>query len=167
MVWALERLEIITAGHEIVVRTDHAALLPILTGQVKNVSTPRVERLRLKLNRFVHTGLHLQHVPGKLNQADPLSRPSRRKPLACSDKQALPIAPGSVPIQGGEGGGAQKNIAPIMAGKAIPGNQSDVKPRAKRKRGRPRKHVPAAQEVEAPPQKDKEDEPQEEATQPP
>jgi hypothetical protein len=33
--WALSRLEIITAGKPIIVHTDHAALIPILTGSVK------------------------------------------------------------------------------------------------------------------------------------
>ena len=146
IVWALERLEIIIAGRVVTVRTDHAALLPILTGSVKKVSTPRVERLRLKLGRFVQTGLFIGHTPGKSNMADALSRPlAHQKPSARLQERALPTAPGTRPRQGGEDRAEPARMAPLAA---KPKNRtseeklsSQAEPATRPKRGRPKKQT--------------------------
>jgi len=100
IVWALTRLEIIIANKPVSVQTDHAALVPILTGSVKKVSTTRVERLRQKLIRFLPAGIYLRYIPGKKNVADALSRPSGCK--TCPQKQVLP----AIPHQNFQGGGS-------------------------------------------------------------
>jgi hypothetical protein len=89
MVWAQTRLEMLTAGFPINFETDHAALIPILSGSVKKVSTTRVERLRMKFQRWSGTTMTITHIPGKTNTADGLSRPAQ---MACEKKQAQPAA---------------------------------------------------------------------------
>ena len=105
VVWALNRLELIMCGKRVDIYTDHAALIPILLGSVKRVSTPRVERLRLKLSRFIPYGLTIQHVPGKLNTADTLSRPGHLARLY-SDMDN----PNRTSLRGGEGA----TLSPIL-----------------------------------------------------
>jgi transposase InsO family protein len=109
IVWALKRLEITMAGKPTSIFTDHAALLPILLGTVKNVSTPRVERLRSKLTRFIPAGISLYHISGKNNSADLLSRPKGLS--ARSKERAMPTAPSPTFLGGEEH--PPKQLAPL------------------------------------------------------
>ena len=79
IVWALKRLEILTAGLPIQIETDHAALIPILTSVDGPTHSQRVYRLHQKLERWTGTGLSIRHIPGKSNVADVLSRPPEAK----------------------------------------------------------------------------------------
>jgi len=113
IVWALTRLEMIIAGKATTIQTDHAALIPILTGSPRKVSTPRVERLRMKLTRYLAADIYIEHIPGKENTADSLSRPNGQK--VCSPGQAMPIA--HRPQPPGKSDAVPKIIAPIKVGR--------------------------------------------------
>ena len=150
--WAFGRLEILIAGKVVHVRTDHAALIPILTGEPRKVSTARVERLRQKLIKFIPTGVSVEHIAGKSNAADSLSR--LLGPQTCLRRQQLPTEHGAGSnVLGGEElpqkGAA--SLAPLKRGKrrqnrgGVPRVQArDENTRAvpKRGRGRPRKEHP-------------------------
>ena len=100
IVWgALHRLELLTAGFPILIETDHAALISILTGSPSKESTPLVERLRAKLTRWIGTGLSIQHIQGKSNKADALSRPHARQ----TRRPRAQVPPAALPSQVGEG----------------------------------------------------------------
>ena len=98
----------------------------------------------------MHTGLSIQHIPGKENIADPLSRPYRAtKSMASSCKLAMPIDP-DTDLDHGEDSADCLMIAPIAARKprcSVP---------SKKKRGRqkkvelPKEHE-ATTETDSPP----------------
>ena len=102
IVWALKRLEIMTAGLPISIETDHAALIPILTRVDGPTHSPRIYRLHQKLERWTGKGLSVRHIPGKSNVADILSRPPEiSRSQVCDETQTKPVAQTSK--EGGEG----------------------------------------------------------------
>ena len=89
--WALKRLELLTAGLPIRIETDHAALIPILTKSDGPVHSNRIYRLHQKLERWTGTGLSIQHIPGKTNVADVLSRPPMIPPANTTREEVQEI----------------------------------------------------------------------------
>ncbi len=60
--WACNRLQNFLIGKEFVIETDHKPLVPILTTKFLDDLTPRLLRLRMKLQRFHYS---VVHTPGK------------------------------------------------------------------------------------------------------
>ncbi len=70
--WACERFAEFLIGKSFLIETDHKPLIPLLGSKSLDVLPPRIQRLRMRLMRFVYT---ISHVAGKdIATADVLSR---------------------------------------------------------------------------------------------
>ena len=75
IVWSLERLEYLLCGHRVIVETDHAALIPMISGTQRGTPpSARCSRLLSKLAPWLARGIKVRHVEGSRNPADYLSR---------------------------------------------------------------------------------------------
>ena len=82
IVWALRRMQYLISNHAVVVETDHAALIPLVRGDTKEVApTNRCQRLLTKLAPWLSKEFTITHIAGKSNPADILSRPGERQDL--------------------------------------------------------------------------------------
>ena len=79
--WACERFSDFLIGIEFHIETDHKHLVPLLGSKNLDELPPRIQRLKMRLMRYIYT---ISHVPGKnIATADVLSRAPER---AAGDK---------------------------------------------------------------------------------
>ena len=76
--WACEKMNMYVMGLPFVIETDHKPLVPLLTTKQVDSLSPRLQRYRMRMQRYTY---EVRHIAGKDNLlADILSRTATRKP---------------------------------------------------------------------------------------
>ena len=82
--WACEKFNDYILGKDILIKTDHKPLVPLLGTKFLDQLPPRIQRFKMRLMKY---SFHIHHIPGKeLVTADTLSRVPIRKPPIEIDK---------------------------------------------------------------------------------